>query len=112
MVQHVSADGSPFSPTLIKAPNPVKGARSIVCHSVAPRTALVNLGHSPGGACAKSPDATEFRAMVDPLGYTETWSEGIYLFHNPRATYPLVPQLFPDASHTLAIGVRLRWPWN
>jgi len=52
MVQHVSADGSPFSPTLIKAPNPVKGARSIVCHSVAPRTALVNLGHSPGGACA------------------------------------------------------------
>lgn len=66
-----------------------------------------------------SPGATEFRVMVDPPGYTETWSEGIYVFHNPRAKYPLAPELFPDAGHVFstngqyAITVSDRFPtWS
>lgn len=47
-----------------------------------------------------SQNATEFKVLVQPPNYTETWSEGIYLFHNPAAKYPILPELFPDASHT------------
>ena len=68
---------------------------------------------------SQSPDVTVFRVKVDPPGYAETWSEGIYVFHNPRAKYPLSPQLFPDASHTFltngqyAISVPDRFPiWS
>lgn len=53
---------------------------------------------------SKSPEATVFEVMVNPPSYVETWSEGIYIFHNPRAKYPLVPQLFPDACHTFLIN--------
>ena len=53
---------------------------------------------------SKSQEATEFRLIVEPPGYSETWSEGIYIFHNPRAKYPVTPDLFPDASHLLLIN--------
>jgi len=48
----------------------------------------------------RSADVTEFRLAVSPPQYTETWSEGIYIFHNPNAKTPLDSRLFPDASHT------------
>lgn len=31
--------------------------------------------------------------------YHETWSEGLDIFHNPRALYPLDPRHFPTAMH-------------
>lgn len=31
--------------------------------------------------------------------YRETWSEGLDIFHNPRALYPLDPRHFPAAVH-------------
>lgn len=47
-----------------------------------------------------SEEAIEFRVEINPVSYIETWSEGIYIFHNPKAKYPLPPQLFQEASHT------------
>lgn len=68
---------------------------------------------------SKSQEATDFRLIVESPGYSETWSEGIYIFHNPRAKYPLAPELFPDAGHVFlangqyAITVSDRFPtWS
>ena len=68
---------------------------------------------------SRSQEATEFRLIVEPPGYSETWSEGIYIFHNPKAKYPMTPDLFPEASHMFlidgqyAISVPDRFPiWS
>ncbi|OVY88666.1 hypothetical protein CDO42_33645 [Pseudomonas aeruginosa] len=29
----------------------------------------------------------------------ETWSEGLEVFHNPRAIHPLPMEMLPDAAH-------------
>lgn len=78
---------------------------------------MLRIGHRY--ETSKSPDTTVFRVMVDSSVYTETWSEGIYIFHNPRAKYPVNPNLFPDASHTYltngqyAISIPTRFPiWS
>jgi hypothetical protein len=42
---------------------------------------------------------SEFRIVVDPSHYKETWSEGIWILHNPNAKYPLARQLFSNAAH-------------
>jgi hypothetical protein len=31
--------------------------------------------------------------------YTETWMEGMDVYHNPKAKYPLDPEMLPDAAH-------------
>lgn len=38
--------------------------------------------------------------------YNETWSEGLDIFHNPRALHPLDPAHFPTAKHQFATA---RW---
>lgn len=48
------------------------------------------------------PNASEpllFRVEVSPETYTETWAEGLSMYHNPRALYPINPNLFPDIAH-------------
>lgn len=57
-------------------------------------------------------EAAEFRVEVDPASYTETWSEGIYIFHNPKAKCPLPPQLFQEACHTVLTHGQyaITWP--
>jgi hypothetical protein len=40
-----------------------------------------------------------FRFDVDDPSYTETWSEGLNVYHNPTAVFPLHPALFPSAMH-------------
>ncbi len=30
---------------------------------------------------------------------TETWAEGLSMFHNPHATYPVNPDMFPGIAH-------------
>jgi hypothetical protein len=48
----------------------------------------------------KESEAPEpFRFLVEPGKYSETWSEGIWIFHNPRGLFPLDRHLFPDAAH-------------
>jgi hypothetical protein len=39
------------------------------------------------------------RVNVRDPGYSERWSEGISIFHNPHALKPLDPSLFPGAAH-------------
>lgn len=41
---------------------------------------------------------TPFAHQIDE-DYWETWSEGLDIFHNPRALYPLDPRHFPTAAH-------------
>lgn len=43
-----------------------------------------------------------FRAVVNAPGYTETWVEGLSVFHNPRALMPVDPRMFPGAAHHFA----------
>jgi hypothetical protein len=43
-----------------------------------------------------SPDSFWYEVGND---YTENWREGISLFHNPKALYPLSPDMFPDVAH-------------
>lgn len=40
-----------------------------------------------------------FRVLVEPGKYKETWTEGIWIFHNPTAKVPLDRVLFPDVAH-------------
>lgn len=40
-----------------------------------------------------------FRHVVNAPGYVETWVEGLSVFHNPRARYPLKPAMLPGAAH-------------
>jgi hypothetical protein len=39
-----------------------------------------------------------FRYKVDERG-DETWAEGLSMFHNPRALYPVSEELFPSIAH-------------
>lgn len=48
------------------------------------------------------PNASEpkfFRVEVLPDTYNESWVEGMDVFHNPRARYPLDPNLLAGAAH-------------
>lgn len=38
-----------------------------------------------------------YTRRVDDPGYIETWVEGLNVFHNPNARYPLDPGIFSDA---------------
>lgn len=48
------------------------------------------------------PDAAQpirFTQRVGDPTYIETWTEGLDVFHNPRAAIPLNPEHFPSAVH-------------
>lgn len=54
-----------------------------------------------GTALNPDPNAAEplrFTIAVD-ADYHETWSEGLEIYHNPRALHPLDPRHFPTAMH-------------
>lgn len=36
---------------------------------------------------------------IDSPDYEESWSEGLVMYHNPNAKYPVNPDLFPEISH-------------
>lgn len=40
-----------------------------------------------------------FAAQIDDPTYREFWHEGIFIFHNPNAAFPLDPELFPHVVH-------------
>jgi hypothetical protein len=41
----------------------------------------------------------EFQASVHSPDYSETWTEGLSVYHNPRALYPLPEKYIPTAAH-------------
>src|SRR5581483_10622960 len=63
-----------------------------------PDVKMVRLGTKPDN----NPNAVKpivFRVEVDPKRYDESWSEGVRIFHNPRALNPIPKELFPYCSH-------------
>ena len=50
--------------------------------------------HDPNAAAPKV-----FHHIVNARDYSETWTEGLDVFHNPRALIPLHPDLVPGAAH-------------
>ncbi len=50
--------------------------------------------HDPNAAAPKA-----FRHVVNARDYSETWTEGLDVFHNPRALIPLHPDLVTGAAH-------------
>jgi len=55
-----------------------------------------------GFAVDHDPNAVEphaFRHVVNEPGYSETWTEGLDVFHNPRAKHPIEPLMLPGAAH-------------
>jgi len=44
-------------------------------------------------------DPADFAQEVEPKSYSERWSEGISIFHNPTAKVPLNEDLFPNVAH-------------
>jgi hypothetical protein len=61
------------------------------------KTIMIRIGtyynHDPHAAIPNI-----FRYMVDERG-DETWAEGLSMFHNPRALYPVPEDLFPSIAH-------------
>ena len=48
------------------------------------------------------PDASEprrFRVEVTKRGYSELWTDGLNVFHNPKALLPLPLEMLPGAAH-------------
>ena len=59
---------------------------------------LVRKGLSPNpDGLATHP--VPFEAIVNEPGYAEFWSEGLEVFHNPRAAIRLDPRVLPEARH-------------
>jgi hypothetical protein len=52
-----------------------------------------------GKAYRGSVNPEVFSAAVHSSGYTETWVEGLNVYHNPNALHPLDPHVFPGAAH-------------
>jgi hypothetical protein len=52
-----------------------------------------------GMAFQNAPFATPFSSDVTADSYTETWSEGLAVYHNPNAAIPLPPESLPLAGH-------------
>ena len=48
---------------------------------------------------ANSEKPKSFVYEVGDEKFPETWGQGLSMFHNPYARYPVNPQLFPDIAH-------------
>jgi hypothetical protein len=63
-----------------------------------PRLRLTREGlavdHDPNATAPK-----KFRALVNNPDYRESWSEGLNVWHNPKAKHPLDPEFIPYAAH-------------
>jgi len=53
-----------------------------------------------GGICYRGkPFPESFSAKVHEPGYSETWREGVSIFHNPNARHPLPEYSIPGVAH-------------
>ena len=53
-----------------------------------------------------APQGTPFYEEVIPGQYEESWTEGMQFFHNPKALFPIPPELFPGCAHHFFDGRR------
>lgn len=61
-----------------------------------------------GGVCYRGKVIPEsFSAHVDDAAYTETWCEGVSVYHNPNAKIPLPEFTIPGAAHHIARDGRI-----
>lgn len=61
-----------------------------------------------GGFCYKGSLLPEqFASEVHSPEYSETWCEGLSVYHNPHAKIPLEPDAFPCAAHHTSRGGRI-----
>lgn len=62
-----------------------------------------------GGLCYRNRERNpvSFSREIDAPGYSETWCEGVSVYHNPRAYYPLPVHAFPGAAHHTARDDRI-----
>lgn len=44
-------------------------------------------------------DPRRFVHLVNAEGYNEAWGEGLDIFHNPRAKYPIDARALPGTGH-------------
>jgi ribosomal protein L30 len=51
------------------------------------------------GVALDAKQGMPFMKAVHAPGYTESWVEGMTVFHNPRALIPLAPDFIPGACH-------------
>jgi len=49
----------------------------------------------------------KYKQVVSDPSFTERWCEGLNVYHNPTARYPLEPHLFPKAMHHRLRGDQL-----
>ncbi len=91
--EHVSAVLSNNSGTISKF-----NRMGVLAGFGSPRVVLVRQGfamdHDPNAVVPQ-----EFRYRVHASGHQETWTEGLDVFHNPRAIYPIDPAMLPEAAH-------------
>jgi hypothetical protein len=70
------------------------GRQAGFCH---PDVVMIRVGtchnHDPNASLPKL-----FRYTVDESS-TETWAEGLSMFHNPKALHPVPEELFPSIAH-------------
>lgn len=58
-----------------------------------------------------NPQATlpkPFLHVVEQGSVSETWAEGLSMFHNPSATYPVDPTMFPGIAHHFMINGEIK----
>jgi hypothetical protein len=67
------------------------------------------------GLCYRGePFPEQFVAAVEGAGYSETWVEGLSVYHNPAALSPVPPEAFPGAAHHILRDGRVETlmpPW-
>jgi len=63
------------------------------------------------GTCHNhDPNATKphvFERNIDPASYTESWGQGLEMYHNPNAKHPIDPDLFPGIAHHFLVGGKM-----
>jgi hypothetical protein len=61
------------------------------------------------GMCFRESDVPEeFKSEVHSPGYSETWVEGLSVYHNPRAIHPLPIEFIPGAAHFVSKDGEIR----
>lgn len=61
------------------------------------------------GMCFREADVPEeFSSEVHSPEYSETWVEGLSVYHNPRAIHPLPIDFIPGAAHFTSDGESIR----
>jgi len=74
-----------------------------------PSVKMIRVGTKPNPD-QNSTEPIHFTSDVEPGKYSESWTEGVQIFHNPRAALPMPPGVFERCvHHFLRDGRRLHF---